>query len=49
MCVGRRGGGGGGRDSGGGVDATSSEKLMPVVNLFNFSFQQHRNPATVTQ
>ena len=43
------GGGSGGRDSGGGVDATCSEKLMPVVNLFNFNFQQHRNPATVTQ
>ena len=44
------GGGGGGRDSGcGGVDATCSEKLMSVVNLFNLNFQQHRKPATVTQ
>ena len=50
VCEEWGGGGGGGRDSGcGGVDATCSEKLMPVVNLFNLNFQQHRKPATVTQ
>ena len=46
MCVGG-GGDSGSRDSGcGGVDATCSEKIMPVVNLLNFNFQQHRKPAT---